>query len=858
MFQLSRLCLALMLSLGSLSNATAGDDPAAWVEQLASDTLRVRQEAEAKLWKTGTQSFPALEAALAHKQPEVAFRAAKILHYLQLGLSPDSPKELVDLAQSFDNLSIEGKQEALTTLKQQRHFRIALLLFQRVKEPHAQAMLRSYVSGLSIVAAREAMIAGDSARALRFLTDFPEDPKNTYALAWIARTEGRLDAEIAKTRASKDPESWRYLLALHRIKGDRANTLALAEKHKLSELAASIDLLNGRPENWLRATADRTDQDIRDIVRAYAAIVTDRINNRKENPSQLNLIIKAAHRESDYTRRAAAINALYALGNEAQANKAVAGYDSAMLFSFVAEREKIDDALKVLKLDPSKPDYGAVIDRCMALIIENEDSDEMSIVSTLVHFLEKRGIHEPIEKHFVPQMLKLAAADNERFSEMLGICFSGYGQMTRNSAESAAKIAAAYAKDDDILWGSIISTAFSDNSQYTQWWDWLGELLPRDARAERFRKMLVLFRVVPDRKNEVAALENLIEKALADDNEKEAENHLKLISILAAYTRLTKYTLWSLTDKSDLDTSDLMNLERWEEAATEWEEAIKRSPQAIHSIIWAAACFHKAGQTAKAAQHEKSFDALVLADSSLMYAAASIYKYVGLNEKSLTWENMALMCGSRDATWYGTLHTRAEEQLLNGQWQLALASLEAYNLFLVTQNDTEYVPILFRARKKADMAYAFSLYKKQPETAMALLRGCHQSLLIDASLADEFFPALRLVGAKAEHDAWFEESWQAFMKVRDRFPEDDNVRNSAAWLASRCLLRLDDAEREVKEALRLRPEQGAFLDTLAEIHFARGDRKKAVEWSKKALESEPTTTSLRGRYYRFVQDPFPK
>jgi tetratricopeptide (TPR) repeat protein len=130
--------------------------------------------------------------------------------------------------------------------------------------------------------------------------------------------------------------------------------------------------------------------------------------------------------------------------------------------------------------------------------------------------------------------------------------------------------------------------------------------------------------------------------------------------------------------------------------------------------------------------------------------------------------------------------------------------------------------------------------------------------LADASLADQFFPALRLIGAKAEHDAWFEESWQALMKNRDRFPQDDNVRNSAAWLAARSMRRLDDAEKEVKEALRLRPNQAAYLDTVAEIWFARGNRPKAIEWSKKAINSEPGASSLREQYHRFGSAPFPK
>ena len=33
-----------------------------------------------------------------------------------------------------------------------------------------------------------------------------------------------------------------------------------------------------------------------------------------------------------------------------------------------------------------------------------------------------------------------------------------------------------------------------------------------------------------------------------------------------------------------------------------------------------------------------------------------------------------------------------------------------------------------------------------------------------------------------------------------------------------------------------RPSQGAYLDTMAEVWFAKGNRAKAIEWSQKAVD----------------------
>lgn len=853
-----RLILLCSLPLGLLATSTAQDDPTTWVEQLSSDKFRTRQEAEQKLWQAGARALPALEAARANANPETALRATKIARYLQLGLAPDSPKEIVELAQNFEKMSVEGKNNAFETLKKQRRFRIALLLFQQEKDSVVRSQIRASISGLAIVAAREALIAGDEQSALSFLKDFPEDPKTLTALAWMARTQGKLDEEIARARASKEPDDWRYLLALLRIKGDRAGVTDVAEKHNLPELAAAMELLDGNPEKWISWASERAGGETGDITTAYANIVLSRLRTGKDGgAANTSLLTKAALKDGDYTRRWAAIYALFSLGNEAVAQKPVQSLNPAMLFGYMIEREKIDDALKALDIDPQTPDFAKWINRHMKTIIADEEEDEMDMVPNMIGFLEKHGDTAPIDEHFVPRMLELAEKDNEKFTEFLNLLFSSYSPI-RIAPETAMKVACAYAKEDDVLWGSMIRNAFSENSYFTQWWEWLGEIAPEEKRADRFRHMLVLFRVIPDKRGELTDLQDAIHAALQKDAPEAADAHRKLLSVLSAITRASLYAQWSCKDESELDTDDLMTMEQWEPAARKWEESLKTSPDTIQSILWSALCWQNAGNQQKAKKAEAMFESLILGDSSMMIVASAIYQHLGLLEKARAWRQMALHCGALDDSWHDTLYTNAEEQLLNGQWKLALAGYEASILHSLAEGNSSTMMTAFRTRKKADMARAFSLYAKQPQQALALLRDCHQSLMADASLADQFFPALRLIGAKKEHDEWFEESWQALMKNRDRFPLDDNVRNSAAWLAARAMKRLDDAEKESTEALRLRPHQAAYLDTMAEIQFARGNREKAVEWSKKAITSEPGATPLREQYYRFLNEPFPK
>jgi predicted Zn-dependent protease len=53
----------------------------------------------------------------------------------------------------------------------------------------------------------------------------------------------------------------------------------------------------------------------------------------------------------------------------------------------------------------------------------------------------------------------------------------------------------------------------------------------------------------------------------------------------------------------------------------------------------------------------------------------------------------------------------------------------------------------------------------------------------------------------------------------------------------------------------MKPEQPAYLDTMAEIQFARGNRAKALEWSAKAINFSPSEEIFRRQHERFRSAP---
>jgi hypothetical protein len=75
--------------------------------------------------------------------------------------------------------------------------------------------------------------------------------------------------------------------------------------------------------------------------------------------------------------------------------------------------------------------------------------------------------------------------------------------------------------------------------------------------------------------------------------------------------------------------------------------------------------------------------------------------------------------------------------------------------------------------------------------------------------------------------------------------------NDLAWLCARCRRHLDQGLTHAQTAVALAPTSAPYLDTLAEVHFPRGDQAKAIELMQRCLELVPGRDFYRGQLKRF-------
>jgi len=81
--------------------------------------------------------------------------------------------------------------------------------------------------------------------------------------------------------------------------------------------------------------------------------------------------------------------------------------------------------------------------------------------------------------------------------------------------------------------------------------------------------------------------------------------------------------------------------------------------------------------------------------------------------------------------------------------------------------------------------------------------------------------------------------------------EEAGTLNALAWYAATHDLYLSDALIAAQRAVALEPENSNILDTLAEVHFRRGEIGQAIAVAERALTLSPDDPYLQGQLARF-------
>src|SRR5262249_46204765 len=137
----------------------------------------------------------------------------------------------------------------------------------------------------------------------------------------------------------------------------------------------------------------------------------------------------------------------------------------------------------------------------------------------------------------------------------------------------------------------------------------------------------------------------------------------------------------------------------------------------------------------------------------------------------------------------------------------------------------------------------------EARTGLSILPG-------NVELAIGFVPDLDRSGRKKEADEIYSQVKSALLAPIQEYGSSAELRNSVAWTQVNCNRDLDEAQKHAEKAVELAPKAAGYIDTLAEIHFRKKDRQKALELMKQCAKLEPTNPYFRKQLERFEKRPF--
>ena len=871
--------LAADLERSPRAESVALDDAGKLASQLSDDSFLVREEAMQGLWKLGQKALPVLLRIKAGDDPEASDRARELILYISSGVLFDSPEEVKTLVLKFSRSNVEDKVGIMRRLLKLKHWKQVLYLAQLEKDPVVKERMSTTVRAIVRKVTREAIAKGDLADAKSLLAMAGDDKQSMLMRAWFHCRSGHLEQELKKAAGMSAQKATLWKMALYRASGNIPAAIREAQKAGEQELADAWRVLDGDVLPWLLTNNLREHPD--EIYALGCSIQEFRLQGEEKEAQSAAQKLETLAQNKDSTSRV--IACLAANGFREQAIDLLHRNNVEAAFDYYDSIELPQLSLQVLGIPKdAKPPFAEWVQRFTADAVDEEDEDLYLQLIRLAGFLVSHGENQHAIAVLKPMMTALQDNGSDVWFDLVG-SMADYGL----GAEAIHFIKHRGNEDGEADLGvKRILTGMTAGSQGRIW----AHLKVRNK--QELGKALDELALLAGLSDDPDERTDKLHKTLKDEVA-EAQPDLKLARMsalfefcvkrndLAAAARIAD-TLAVENDnwrasKKYLDDALL----RWESVEPSLAEKLNNRPGNYRELMKYYIVLSKLGRRQKAREVYDQALLCSLGDADLLIDWGWWLYEAGYENKAVElWMQTALLADPTDSsdtkfdTAIAYLANYGQALYRSNQWKLAAAISEAYTrLTMRGKTDLDLQSIL-RSRYHAEFCHGmFLLHKGKKSAAISKLDGARQLIPGDGLLADNFFPLLRKENLGTVYDKWFEDSYRHIEAACKLYPGSHNSHNTAAWFAARAVRRLSEGHVHAETALKLRSSQGAYLDTMAEIWFARGDRKKALEWSRKAIAGSIANArgnprsekhvianykQLSKQYDHFKNDPLPR
>lgn len=884
--------LLLLAALGPSADAaeskTTAKQIAQWVEELGDTDFKVRENASKKLWQAGAAAETALEKAIQSSDPEVVRRARELLDKFQWGIYPDTPAGIVALIRAYQSSEGEPRLKVLQKLLDSGDagLRAVSKIAAAEKDVNSRKELGDLVvnklSAGFLLAATE-----DKYESFERLLELGHEGKfighNRYAAYWLLR--GKLAERIVhfRTRLNERPENkWlaQTLTYLHRANGD------LVQARKAAEKSGSADLLEGilfETGDW-QALASRPDRTATEKPADEGTIYNVRAENLAEKWAYRAAYARLAGKQEDFE------NAVREL------QKCPEGKADRNALAFVAAKglllnDRPDKGLELLRSVTvperrallfdvlcARLEFGVAIDLAVKEDIHIKEVPSLSLARARLLCLlgEKKGealfdqYAERMKDEVDPNWINSLLAEEMR---------AGLKDRALIHAAKALKaLSVAQPKswrdfDKETPARRFLAQLFpKQEGTFEVWWT-MRRLKFKDASTESIQKSLQHLRDLMEGRISAKEVKELIAEAeiqwagsslLPSVRESLAEVAAKADLDDLAYSVLEK----AATRDALIRLGDLFAAKKqWTKAAERYLQAWKKvwHPETLplpkHSqgtsgegpldplpLYLAGDALVRAGQEQEGKKLIEQAHWIPFADAETRYDFIRALSERGHKEAARR-ETELLLRVSEPNTYYSGAAIRrlAFAALARKDYHKAAVGFEqsmmrCFNPYTHFVENAAYATVpaqIHHLRASALLAEGkLEQALQHVERALAASPGY-------ANLPIELVPELERRGHKKEAADLFNRCYGTYEKVCRAYPRCAWAHNSAAWLSACCRRNLDPALDHAEKAVALAPDHAGYLDTLAEVHFQRGNKDKAIAVQKRAIELNP-----KKAYYR--------
>ncbi len=851
----SRIVAALTLAAGLVLTARAADPPekaptkeqvAEWVKGLASDSFDERETASKMLWKAGRAAEEPLRQVLKDGDAEAVRRAREILDKFDWGLYPDTPEVVAALIEDYRTGEPQTRAGVVPKLLDKGGPGFAALMKLAAMEKDADAKKQIWeLLGADMPRLAAALLADGQDDRLgdvleQALAGEGEQPRANYA-AWLM-VRGKLAEQIRdlEQKGAPDRKVALTLAYLCRAKGDLAGARKYAVKAEHEEL---LKIILADQEDWKE------------------------LLNHLDTPAAAPRPVAPANGEDAAALRLACLRlAGDQKGFDAELRKLTEGPQGHPgLGSALLLNGRPDDALAWLRQTDAR---GAATELLAARLRFREALDEAGRAKAP----DKGGDQQTALYHKAALLARLGERKQAReaFDKLLSdagpawlVSFLAAEVSAGFKDEAFARGATLIENQKEPVEAIVVNGLFQSVDLTVgaePWWRFLRGKYPKDGVAATLKRMRDLFagKLTP---REVADLLKEMADEAAKRKDEERGPWLQCVADTCRAlgrddlreTYLEKWAAaggdaraWLLLGDAAADAG------RWKDAAERYRNGWEKDRGSALSLYLRGRALAKAGQDKEGKRWMAVAETMPLGNEQMLSSLAQGLEDHGAREEAgKVWERLSRL--TLASSFYQGAAAR-------GMADSAAAAKDYTKAAAWTRREVLYFlgnPVSEEPEALLGLVATEHRYRALAHAAAGRLDDMRKEVnavfdvVPEIELTIDVVNELTRAGHKKEADDLFARAYAAHDAVCKDYPQSSWAHNNTAWLAVRCKRDLDAALEHARKATTLEPDMSSHLDTLAEVHFQRGDKDKAVELEKKCVAMQPSYEYFRKQVKRF-------